>query len=309
MGIRTVLQGGVNRISGKGFRVDITGLGVRRFPRLDEFGEFLEQCRQPNSTVIRGFSRMNQARIEREIARTEALYRGLLETMIQCAEGLRPLDALWRELDISLVPDEAHWPSILFACTFNEASPPGWRERALSAFLEYLRARKRSLLAFRAARFTDDPAETNELEFLGLNLDLEVANAWLAKDLERIETITRAVMTRERRYRRIPYDLPISVTLADQASIGVYLARWKIVLRRHDRELCLQQDSEEFHLRPGKNMVGRAPDCDVVLLRAPLDVSRKHLVVDWRGKGELIIRDVSMKGSWLPRNALSTVDP
>lgn len=305
MGIRTAIRGRVYRMTGKAFRIDITGRGARLFKSAAEFQDFLERNKTIDAADTRHFARLGKTRLEREILRTEKLYRGLLDTLILVTEGQRPEYSLWRDLDIGVVPDEAHWPAILFACNFNETLPSAWRRLAVEAFLEYLRQRKQTLretlLKTHGSSGVDAQIETDEF-------DLEEANAWLEQDMNKLDSITRAAMTRERNYRRLPYDMPVSVTLDDGARITLYLARWKIALQRQGRSLSLIEDQAEIALQPGKNSVGRGASCDAALLKAPMDVSRTHLIVDWRGKGELVIRDVSMKGSWLPRDLLEGVN-
>ena len=56
-------------------------------------------------------------------------------------------------------------------------------------------------------------------------------------------------------------------------------------------------------LREGRVIVGRADDCDVVLLGAPLDVSRYHLAIEC-SDGEVKLIDLSSQGTYLPRRAL-----
>lgn len=127
----------------RGLHVDINGSGVRYFLGENEFVEFLDHSRPVSPEFIRRAKRWDQRRVEREVRRSETLSRGRLDI-------LKLPDGLWRELDVGLVPDENHWPSILFAdSSHSESSEYG--RCAIESLLEYLRNRK---IAARSADIT-----------------------------------------------------------------------------------------------------------------------------------------------------------
>ena len=65
--------------------------------------------------------------------------------------------------------------------------------------------------------------------------------------------------------------------------------------------LCDARDIK-VTLRPGRTIVGRASDCDVVLEGAPRDVSRHHLVIEQEGAALRLV-DTSSQGTYLPQRA------
>jgi len=74
---------------------------------------------------------------------------------------------------------------------------------------------------------------------------------------------------------------------------GVELALCHVA-RQHGGE---SPAAEEIALKPGPNVLGRDPACDVIVPGSHHSVSRMHVLIDDRGNGELVLTDLSRNGT------------
>ena len=297
MGIRTAFRGNFRRVVAPGLRF---GSDKRAIRTLSELEAWLHSRRQLGDDARSRLAALGASRQEREWQKSVLLYRGILDSLVRIAELGDSEETLWRELDLGMVPDENDWPSILLTCSLDERCEASWRQVAITAFLEFLRQRRHVLELLLRKNAGGSPVEDFDLAKSGLT----AANAWLLGADKKIEDITRVAMTGRRKYRRLPYDIPVSINLPENGIVTAYLARWQLRFFWKAQSLYLVDNGTELLLSPGKNSIGRDPRCDVALHKAPADVSRRHLVVDWKGQGLVVLRDISMKGSWIPGDLL-----
>lgn len=295
MGVRTVIQGGVDRFLGKGFELQL-GAETCKFETEDELKAFLKARAGVSASTLATLREMSQERLERHLRRNERVYKHVLGLLLQVAEHRTPVELLWRELDISELPDEQQWPAILFAVSSNHHLSEAIKRESIERFVEFLRARKALLV-----KLIDlsGPARIerhqNAAEF---EADVPAADEEVPADL------TSAAMTHGRDYTRMPSGRDVEIVLADDQRVNLYLSRWKISLCLRAGAVYVEEADNAVPLHRGENSVGRSANCEVPLTNAPLDVSRKHLIINWVDGGRLVLRDLSSKGTWLPGELL-----
>lgn len=300
MGIKTVIRDGVDRLRDKGLALPL-GADVMRFETEDDFKAFLKARANVSAETLAILKEQPSDRLARLAQRNDRIYKHVLGLLLQVVEHGTPVDMLWRELDISELPDEQQWPSILFAVSSNHELPEALKRETVERFVEFLRARKALLVkleelagATRIVRHQD----TAEFEAAVDNVP--------PPDDDEPEDLTGASMTRGRNYRRMPARQEVALNLADDESVNLYLSRWKISIVMRAGAVFVEEDGNAVPLERGENAVGRSAACDVPLANAPLDVSRRHLVINWVDGGKLLLRDVSSKGTWIPQEYINT---
>lgn len=298
MGIRTVIQGGVDRIRGKGIELQL-GTETQRFESEDAYKVFLKARASVSAETLGRLKELDVDRLERYLQRNERTYKHVLGLLLQVAEHGTPVDMLWRELDISELPDEQQWPAVLFAVSSNHDLSEALKRESVERFVEYLRARKTLLVKLA------DLASVARIERHQDTAEFEAADNVPPPDDAVSDDVTGAAMTRGRNYRRIPANQEVAVDLADEERLNIYLSRWKITLLVRAGAAFVEENGNLVPLRRGDNGVGRSAGCEVPITNAPLDVSRKHLVVRWIDGGKLRLRDVSSKGTWLPQEYMN----
>ena len=65
----------------------------------------------------------------------------------------------------------------------------------------------------------------------------------------------------------------------------------------------------DYELLPGRNVVGRHPDCEVVLPGDLRNISRAHLLIERADETTLNLTDLSSKGTFLPADLLVSEQP
>ena len=260
----------------------------------DELGVAL----RPRTEVTAAFARQNAKLgtevIQIELEQTRRLHRRLTELLLWCFETGEPIGTAWREAEESAFLDEHQWRPILKSLGGPEAPDP-YRRVALVRFMQYLDSRGAALdEALVGAR--RHPRARPVVGAGG-----ERSDKVQRRDVEDISftSVKRSVL-----YRRLPPNRAIELTLADGESVPLYLGHLRMRLVATAKGWLLRDDlGMEAFIGEGRVIVGRADDCDVVLHRAPLDVSRYHLAIECREE-ELRLIDLSSQGTYLPRRAL-----
>ncbi|HEX7030977.1 MAG TPA: FHA domain-containing protein [Gammaproteobacteria bacterium] len=302
MGIKTVIRDGVDRLRDKGLELRL-GTEVMHFETEDQFKAFLKGKANVSAEALAKLKELPPDRLARQLQRNDRIYKHVLGLLLQVVEHGTPVDMLWRELDISELPDEQQWPAILFAVSSNHELPEALKRESVERFVEFLRARKALLLKLEElAGATRIVRHQDTAEF-----EAAVDNVPPVDDDDAPEDLTGASMTRGRNYRRLPSRQEVALELADDESVNLYLSRWKISIVIRAGAVFVEEDGNAVPLGLGENAVGRSAACDVPLANAPLDVSRRHLVINWVEGGKLLLRDVSSKGTWIPQEFISTV--
>ena len=63
--------------------------------------------------------------------------------------------------------------------------------------------------------------------------------------------------------------------------------------------ILVDQHGVTYFLKEGKNMVGRHPQSDVVANPDFRDISRAHLIIEWRGNHAVRVTDLSSRGTFV----------
>lgn len=299
MGIRTVIGGGVRRVLGKKITLPL-GQDALEFDEPSDLQAYLQKNSQVSSGTLSRLKDYTRQRLEHEQSKTARLYKTVLGLLLQVVENRIPLDMLWRELDIDVLPDEQHWPALIFAISSSDEFDDEIKRETVERFVEFLRQRRallERLIDLQDSKGGDLQA-TAEIEAM-------VASGEQLVEDPADNDITSAAMTRSRDYRRMPSNRELCITLKEGDQLPVYLARWKIILRNEHGRLIVEDDGTRFPIEHERATVGRSSQAVVALTGAPLDVSRTHLIISWKEQGEVRLTDVSSKGSWLPGSVLN----
>ncbi len=274
--IELVLAGNLVRLASP------TDLGTLLRGRTEATAAFSKRCAKLSAEVLRD-----------EVLRTIALRERLDSLQAWCFETGDPVRAGWHELTGARFVDEHEWPTILRALAAE--IDDGYRRIALHRFVQYLDSRRAAI----------------EHE-LAAPLRRQVGS-WslpLPKDFDRREDPfadpSFTSMRRDPQFGRLPSNRPITVETGFGRPIPLYLAHRRVRLVATAAGWVLRDARDvEVLLKPGRTVIGRASDCDVVLEGAPLDVSRHHLVIEQEG-ANLRLVDLSSQGTYLPTAAATS---
>jgi hypothetical protein len=259
-----------------------------------ELGVALRPRTEVTAVFARQHAKLGREVLTLELEQTRKLHRRLSEALLWCFETGEPIGTVWREAESVNFLDEHQWHPLLRGLG-ADGVPDQYRRVGLVRFIKYLESRLESLgEALKSVRPRQEGAPVQ-----GSGEDRsDKAERQAGEDLS-FTSVKRSVL-----YRRLPAHRAVEVTLGTGEAVPLYLAHLRVRLVANEEGWQLSDDQGlEVTLQEGRVIVGRADDCDVVLLGAPLDVSRYHLAIEC-SEGEVRLIDLSSQGTYLPRRAL-----
>lgn len=230
------------------------------------------------------------------------------EAVVRAMEDASTADEFLHDLDLKAISRDHDWRAIFSTIRAQSSGYEGYKRAVLIKYLQYLSFRKR-LLEFIYAR----KAGLDETDaFTDLSLLPEIARQHRenetalagpapapAADAGSDEDLAQM--------RRLPFGEAVEVELPTGRKLDLMMAGHMFRLLGEDPPCLIDQNGVMYFLKPGRNMVGRHPESDVVIDPNFSDISRAHLIIDWRSGTTLSIMDFSSRGTYLPVAALSRV--
>jgi len=259
-----------------------------------DLGTLLRGRTEATVELSRRLARTSADALRDELLRTMSLRERLDGLQAWCFETGDPVRAGWHELTDARFVDEHGWPTILRALAGDVDD--AYRRVALHRFVQYLDSRRAAI----------------EHE-LGAPLRRQVGS-WAVslppgadrrdpRHKEGFSDPSFTAMRRDPAFGRLPPQEPVVVERGYGRPIPVYLAHRRVQLVATADGWALRDARDiEVPLKPGRTVVGRASDCDVVLDGAPPDVSRHHLAIVCEA-GSLRLVDLSSQGTYVPKRA------
>jgi len=256
------------------------------FASPDEFVEFLStRLSVPNESMER-FVHMDGRALQREARKMLHAYQNVIDIMANSKQTGESLTSLWRRLDISKVPDDHDWPSILFALGAMEHVAEDYQREALSYYVRFLEGRRQAIDSFRDHSKQDGGSESSLTSMPRNGAMKEVpVSPDMALD----------------RYSRLPHCHTVEVDLEEKPDITVFLGTNRYRLTKHGEILTLKESGavRTYLLKPGRNTVGRSSQCDIHLDSHQGDISRQHLIVEINMGRRVSLMDVSSRGTYM----------
>ena len=280
------------RIRRPSLEIEVAGC-PQKFDDIDEFGEFLDIRLEVPASTVKQMAAMDEHTLSREARRVSRSYKNAVDVMVRAAETGQSIIRLWRQLDISRVPDDHDWPSILFAVGNADQFPDGFHRTALAHYIRYLDARRNVIDSLQY--------EVRKIDVEGNQPVVPLSMRGLLEEEPRLTTTRHSV------YARLPRRRSIAVNLQSQPDLTLYLARNRFLLRQAAGVLQLRaQNGTTYPLHSGRNTVGRSSNCDVRLETSKSDISREHLVIEVDADGHVSLTDLSSRGTYVPPEILGS---
>lgn len=248
----------------------------------EEFEAVLRKRTDVSPEVLRALGRRSEHELRQELRDVSEMHRRLMNQMLRIMEADGNYLLLWDELDISALPEDHHWQALLFTLGDEEHVPDDFRRVAIVKYLQYLNARREVLDDLcKAVRSRPDMRETMEGEVT----------------IRRLPDVVR-----------LPSGEFIRVRLPEGEEVQLLFGRRPVIVRLEPERLQVRDTGGRWHaLPPGRYLLGRSRECDVVFLSTQAeiaDISRRHLQLELDSDGELRLRDISSRGTYVPRKYL-----
>lgn len=285
-----VLKRLFSRLRQQALEVEIAGC-PQKFDDVEQFGQFLDLRLEVPAATVKRMAALDGHALAREARHVSRAYKNAVDIMVRAAETGQSVIRLWRQLDISRVPDDHDWPSILFAVGNADQVPDGFHRVAIAHYIRYLDARR---------NLTDSlQHEIQKFESASNQPVVPLSMRGLLDQEPRFTT------TRHSIYARLPRRRSITVNFATQPNLTLYLARNRFLLKQYEGSLqLLGQDGVTYVLHSGRNTIGRSSQCDIRVQTSQSDISREHLLIEVDETGQVSLTDLSSRGTYVPPEVL-----
>jgi len=215
------------------------------------------------------------------------------EAVVQAMEDASSADEFLRELDLKAVSRDHDWRAIFSTIRAQATGYEGYKRAVLIKYLQYLSFRKRLLEFIYARKAGLDETDS----FTDLSLLPAIA--------DQLRGATASADAAHDEMRRLPFGEAVEVDLPSGRKLDLMMAGHMFRLLGEDPPCLIDQNGVMYFLKPGRNMLGRHPESDVVIDPNFSDISRAHLIIDWRRGATMSIMDFSSRGTYLHASSLS----
>lgn len=276
-------------------RLDVGG-NWQTFANEEQYSSFLAERIDMSANRIEDLTALDGHGVQRELRRTRRSHQNAVDILVRSMETRTRLRYLWGLLDVSKVPDEHDWQSILFAAGSADNVSDSALRLTLTHYVHYLEARREVLESLgrewrsAAMRGSAKPVVPNAMR-------------------SDAAPISRFTTRRNQLYARLPRRRALNLDMNARREVVIYLARNRLTLKLEgDRVVLHQQDGTAHILRPGRNMVGRSAQCEVCMDAGHSDISRQHLLIELGEGNQLRLTDLSSRGTYMPPEMLDRMD-
>jgi len=245
---------------------------------------------------IAALSRLSDDELLREAEAIRAVEQRFAEALSGTLEDITSVGPFLRTMEPSIISQDNNWRSIISALNGVDRMPETYKKIALVKYMQYLTSRQevvKSLYTNRQSGKTGEVRPENGSAVYRPTArfrETMLINLNASPELERHETS----------FSRLPKGETVEVDLEGEHPIDLLLAKHQCRILLRDRLLFVDQGGNNSELREGRNVVGRDVTSDVIMDASLRDVSRKHLIVESNGVGQIKLTDISSHGTSLP---------
>jgi hypothetical protein len=245
---------------------------------------------------IAALSRLSDDELLREAEAIRAVEQRFAEALSGTLEDITSVGPFLRTMEPSIISQDNNWRSIISALNRVDRMPETYKKIALVKYMQYLTSRQEVVKSLYTNRQSGKAGEARPDNGSAVYRptarfrETMLINLNVSPELERHETS----------FSRLPKGETVEVDLEGDHPIDLLLAKHQCRILLRDRLLFVDQGGNNSELRVGRNVVGRDATSDVIMDASLRDVSRKHLIVESNGVGQIKLTDISSHGTSLP---------
>ena len=262
----------------------------------------------PSSARIAALVALSDEALLREADRFGEMHRQVAGALAHSDGNPGPAGDFLRALDASAIADDNDWRDIILALNRLDTRYETYKQAALVKYLEYLVAGREVVNSIYATRRKnrERPAPLVGADRRGAGFSgPDFRGGASGRQLLVYDIPVLALPDgREKRMNRLPKGEPVEVRIAPHQALDLLLARHPFRLVAGEPFLLIDDSGADLRLRPGRNMLGRNPECEVVIDPSYRAVSRRHLLVETGPDDRIRLTDISTLGTFAPLDTL-----
>lgn len=234
--------------------------------------------------------------LERMAAKIRTVEQRFAESIAASVERPQIIGALLRSLSLKLFSKDHGWREIIAELNRCDSEYDVYKKIALVKYTQYLRSRQKILRDLYFERRSAAPLEspnppvTREAVHDGSRGPL---------DTDLFESSSLEEKSDADAFNPLPRGETVCLRFDDRIQIPIRLSSHNFTLVAGTNFYLIDEHGSSFPIRQGKNLVGRHPDCDVVIQPFYCGVSRKHLIIEKVSDSVAMLTDLSSHGTYV----------
>jgi len=245
---------------------------------------------------IAALSRLGDDELLREAEAIRAVEQRFAEALSGALEDITTVGPLLRTMEPSIISQDNSWRSIISALNGADRIPETYKKIALVKYMQYLTSRQEVVKNLYANRHRQKTGQDRPGNGSAVYRPTARFRETMLFDLNGAPDLERQEMA----FSRLPKGETVEVDLEESRAVDLLLAKHQCRILLRDRLLFVDESGRDSELRVGRNVIGRDATSDVIIDAGLRDVSRKHLIVESDGVGQIRLTDISSHGTSLP---------
>jgi len=246
-----------------------------------------------------------------EASSVRQVERHFVEMLSRSIQEPGSIGYLLREMDMKLFSHDHEWRGIMTALARQDRRYDEFKQLALVKYVQYLASRQDVLKGIYAHKATQGGGVSEPDP--GMDPSYRQTVIFDVADLPQIDAPaprpaadrTQIIETQERtpappRLRRLPRGESVRLKPTTGEAVEIVLSRHPFLVKLGEQPALVDLEGTEMALAPGRNVIGRHPESDIMVDAAYRDVSRTHLILELVEDGGLALTDLSAHGTFVP---------
>ena len=245
---------------------------------------------------IAALSRLDDNELLREAEAIRAVEQRFSQALSGTLEDITSVGPFLKAMEPTIISQDNNWRSIIMALNDVDRVPETYKKIALVKYMQYLTSRQEVVKSLYANRQPRSTAEDRPVNGSAVYRPTARFRDTMLINLSDISEMERHEIS----FSRLPKGETVEIALQRDHAVDLLLAKHQCRILLQDRLLFVNQEGHDSELRVGRNIVGRDATSDVIMDSGLRDVSRKHLIVENDGVGQVKLTDISSHGTSLP---------
>lgn len=274
------------------------GAGHLRFKSSKELEYALSGKTAVSSGRVAALGRLDDPALARESDGYQLMEQRIVGALSQPGNGIDPFLV---QLDLEEISEDHDWRAIFAALRTLDGPGESYKKTALLKYVEYLTSGQEVVRTIRANRFGG--AMPSRPRPASDSAGGSPTRQDLIFDLEELSGTDQAGSLRSNdNFARLLKGETLEIQFGPHQSLAMVLAKYRFTLVSGDPYLLLDETGHDVKVRPGKNIVGRSSQSDIVIDGTYGAISRKHLIIEIDGSGGVKLTDISTLGTFVPKD-------